>query len=95
MAAINELINQIRDEALRSRIEQEMNRMQKRQKFGLVYENHEPECAILPDVVIRRGTKVARRTGKIDCIYTVQCLEDKFAVCVPEGADDTMAERSS
>ena len=93
MAAINELINQIRDEALRSRIEQEMNRMQKRQKFGLVYENHEPECAILPDVVIRRGTKVARRTGKIDCIYTVQCIEDKFAVCVPEGADDTMTER--
>lgn len=93
MAAINELINQIRDEALRSRIEQEMNRMQKRQKFGLVYENHEPECAILPDVVIRRGTKVARRTGKIDCIYTVQCLEDKFAVCVPEGADDAEAER--
>ncbi len=93
MAAINELINQIKDEALRSRIEQEMNRMQKRQKFGLVYENHEPECAILPDVVIRRGTKVARRTGKIDCIYTVQCLEDKFAVCLPEGADDAMTER--
>ncbi len=67
--------------------------MQKRQKFGLVYENHEPECAILPDVVIRRGTKVARRTGKIDCIYTVQCLEDKFAVCLPEGADDAVTER--
>lgn len=93
MAAINDLINQIQDEALRTRIEQEMERMQKRQKFGLVYENHEPECAMLPDVKIRRGTKVTRRMGKISKVYKVQGIEGDTAVCTHDGADDAEPER--
>ena len=93
MAAINELISQIKDEALRTRIEQEMERMQKRQKFGLVYENHEPECAMLPDVKIRRGTKVTRRMGKISQVYKVQGIEGDTAVCTPDGVDDAKPER--
>ena len=92
MAVINDLIGQIQDEALRTRLEQEMERMQKRQKFGLVYENHEPECAILPDVKIRRGSKVARRTGKIGHIYKVQVIEGDMAICIPVGADDAKTE---
>ena len=93
MAAIKDLINQIQDEALRTRIEQEIGRMQKRQKFGLVYENHEPECAMLPDVKIRRGTKVARRMGKIEKVYQVQKIDGDVAVCTPCGADDAESER--
>ena len=92
MAAINDLINQIQNEALRTRIEQEMECMQQKQDFGLVYENHEPECAMLPDVKIRRGTKVARRAGKIDRVYKVRDIEGGAAVCIPEGGGDAGAE---
>ena len=40
MAAINELINQIEDKALRDRIADEVARMNKQKKFGLVFEEH-------------------------------------------------------
>lgn len=44
MAAINDLIAQIQDAKLRNKIEQEVNRMNKQKKFGLVFEEHLPEC---------------------------------------------------
>lgn len=44
MAAINDLIAQIQDAELRNKIEQEVNRMNKQKKFGLVFEEHLPEC---------------------------------------------------
>ena len=44
MAAINDLIAQIQDVELRNKIEQEVNRMNKQKKFGLVFEEHLPEC---------------------------------------------------
>ena len=47
MAAINDLINQIEDPELRSRIQQEVDRMNKQKKFGLVFEEHLPECTPL------------------------------------------------
>ena len=40
MAAINDLINQIEDKELRTRIEQELNKLTKQKKFGLVFEEH-------------------------------------------------------
>ena len=39
MAAINDLIAQIQDAELRNKIEQEVNRMNKQKKFGLVLKN--------------------------------------------------------
>lgn len=38
MAAINDLISQIQDESLRNRIQEEVNKMTKQKKFGLVFE---------------------------------------------------------
>lgn len=43
MAAINDLIAQIKDEDLRLRIEAEVKRLLKQKKFGLVFEDHMPE----------------------------------------------------
>lgn len=43
MAAINDLIAQIRDDELRLRIEAELRRVVKHKKFGLVFEDHLPE----------------------------------------------------
>lgn len=43
MAAINDLVAQIKDEALRQQIEAELKRVMKYKKFGLVFEDHLPE----------------------------------------------------
>ena len=43
MAAINDLIAQIKDDDLRSRIDAELKRLLKQKKFGLVFEDHMPE----------------------------------------------------
>ena len=43
MAAINDLIEQIDDEGLRQRINEELRRLLKQKKFGLVFEEHQPE----------------------------------------------------
>ncbi|MBR1548374.1 MAG: hypothetical protein IJ637_06585, partial [Prevotella sp.] len=43
MSAINDLIAQIEDEGLRQRIDTEVKRLLKQKKFGLVFEEHQPE----------------------------------------------------
>lgn len=43
MAAINDLKEQIEDEGLRQRINEELRRLLKQKKFGLVFEEHQPE----------------------------------------------------
>ena len=43
MAAINDLIAQIRDDALRQQIEAELRKVMKHKRFGLVFEDHLPE----------------------------------------------------
>lgn len=82
MAAINDLLRQVPDRALRERLEQEFGRLSKNKKFGLVFEEHIPECTPLYDVAIRRGSKVAKKTCRIDDIYTVMKLNGETAVCL-------------
>ena len=71
MALLQDLIQQIDDPALRERILQETNKLVKQKKFGLVFEEHLPECTPLYDVPIRVGSKVARKIGYVSDIYTV------------------------
>ena len=47
MAQLDDLIRQIEDPALRERIQKEVNKMTKQKKFGLVFEEHLPECTLL------------------------------------------------
>ena len=39
----------------------EIARLTKKKRFGLVFENHLPDNVVMPEVAIRRGTKVALR----------------------------------
>ena len=43
MAAIDDLISQIENRALRDRLKSEVERIAKEKKFGLVFEEHLPE----------------------------------------------------
>lgn len=82
MAAIHDLLAQVQDEALRERIEQEINRMAKTKKFGLVFEEHMPECTTLYDVKIKKGSSVAKKTGAVNVIYEIAEILDGKATCV-------------
>lgn len=90
MAAINELLRQITDITLRERLTEEVNRISKNKKFGLVFEEHVPECTPLYGVPVRRGSTVARKTGKMNEIYTVKMLDDEAAVCEEKVSLETM-----
>lgn len=92
MAAINDLISQIQDETLRNRIQEEVSKMSKQKKFGLVFEEHMPESTPLYDMPIKRGCNVMRRDSKDDkSIYVVLEVEDDTAVCVkPEQKDEAV-----
>ena len=82
MAAIDDLVVQIADEKLRARIQDELKKISSQKKFGLVFEEHLPECTPLYDVPIKRGSQVALKTGKIDEVYKVIDIVDGKALCI-------------
>lgn len=92
MAAINDLISQIQDETLRNRIQEEVSKMAKQKKFGLVFEEHMPESTPLYDMPVKRGCNVMLRDSKDDkAIYVVLKVEGNTAVCVkPEQKDEAV-----
>lgn len=92
MAAINDLISQIQDETLRNRIQEEVSKMAKQKKFGLVFEEHMSESTPLYDMPIKRGCNVMLRDSKDDkAIYVVLKVEGDTAVCVkPEQKDEAV-----
>ena len=74
MALLQDLIQQIDDPVLRERIMQETDKLVKQKKFGLVFEEHLPECTPLYDVPIRVGCKVALKTGYVSDIRSTGIL---------------------
>lgn len=81
MALLQDLIKQIDDETLRQRIMAEVSKLSKQKKFGLVFEEHLPECTPLYDVEIRRDSKVALKTGQVSDIYIVRSIDGDKALC--------------
>lgn len=81
MALLQDLIQQIDDPTLRERILQETNKLVKQKKFGLVFEEHLPECTPLYDVPVRVGAKVALKTGYVSDIYTVIKIDGNNVLC--------------
>ncbi|MDE6798239.1 MAG: hypothetical protein K2J36_09550 [Ruminococcus sp.] len=81
MALLQDLIRQIDDLALRERIMQETDKLLKQKKFGLVFEEHLPECTPLYDIPIRIGTTVALKTGYVNDVYTVIKINGTDVLC--------------
>lgn len=82
MAAINDLIRQIEDKYLRDRLQQEVARLSKQKKFGLVFEDHIPECTPLYGVAVRKGSLVAVKGEDIRDVYFVSAISDGRAAIV-------------
>ena len=82
MAAINELISRIEDTELRASIQSEVNKLTSQKKFGLVFEDHIPECTPLYDVPIRAGSLVAPKSGSVQDLYMVTSVKGEKAICI-------------
>ena len=93
MAALNDLINQVEDKALRERLMQEATRLTKQKKFGLIFEEHIPECTPLYGIGIKRGSTVAKKTGAINDVYRVTSIDGETATCLrlASGESETVA----
>lgn len=86
---LNDLVSQIEDKALRERIAAEVEKMNKQKKFGLVFEEHLPECTPLWDIPVKKGSKVALKAGSVNDYYTVLKIEAGIATCVNKEKSET------
>jgi adenine-specific DNA-methyltransferase len=82
MALIEDLVNRIDDIELRQRIKTEVDKLSKRKKFGLVFEEHLPEFTSLYDVDIKVGNTVALKDSKATETYTVQSIENHVVTVI-------------
>ncbi len=81
MALLQDLIAQIEDAQLRERILAETNKLLKQKKFGLVFEEHLPECTPLYDIPVTVGSTVALKTGYVNDIYIVLSIDGDDVQC--------------
>lgn len=81
MSALKDLISQIENPELRSRVQQEVDRLLGQKKFGLVFEDHLPEAVQLAEAPIRRGSRVALRTASPSDAMIVKAIDGDKATC--------------
>src|SRR3954468_3024578 len=90
MAWLDELVDQITDASLRQKIQAGLTELKRRQRFGLVFEEHVPETTALPGLPIQVGSVVQCRddlgTGNN---YRVTAIDGRSrASLAPEQGDD-------
>ena len=84
MSTLRDLIEKIEDPVLRERIMEETKKIMDRKTFGLVFEDHQPECTPLYEVPIKVGSAVTPKNSYISDVYKVIKIEDGCAVCINE-----------
>ena len=62
MARIDDLLTQITDKSLRQKLQAALTDMKRRQRFGLVFEEHVPETSALIHFPVTVGAVVQRRS---------------------------------
>lgn len=85
MAAIHDLIRQIDDPQLRSRLTSEWAAATRHRKFGLVFERHLPEVLPMFDAKPKRGDLACLRQGSLAKVgSSAESVGDygRFAACV-------------
>lgn len=84
MAAIDDLIDQIENKALRDRIKSETNKLTEVKKFGMTFEQHMPEKTPIFSAKIRVGSKVILKSEikSFSNIWNVVSIEEGMATCI-------------
>jgi adenine-specific DNA-methyltransferase len=91
MARIEEKIAEIANADLRQAIAEEVAKLKKRTRFGLVFEEHQPEVVPIFGTRIKRDERVALKTGNLADIWRVLSIKDGQAHCEKERGDDREA----
>lgn len=81
---IQELLNEIGDERLKTRLSAAIGELRKIKKFGLVFEEHIPELLPIYSAKIRGQARVARKNGKLTENFIVQRVANGVATVKPE-----------
>ena len=87
MAALNELIDKIENPELRAQIQEAANKLAKQKKFGLVFEEHLPECTPLYDIPVKKGATVSVKSKSVNETYKVLKIENGKAWCMPKSGN--------
>ena len=99
MASIlDSLIARVADEQLRAELQSAVADMRKVTDYGLVFEAHLPETVRLPNQPIRRGVKVALRSGTDGSLFEVQEVDGDAVtirrLCRPDSTTLSIQERT-
>lgn len=81
MARLEDKISEIIDADLRHTIADEVAQLKKRTRFGLVFEEHQPEVVEVHNVDVKRGERVALRAGSLVDIWRVLSVKAGIAHC--------------
>lgn len=91
MAEIDDLVGQVADEALREKLKEAVKRMNEQKQFGLVFQEHLPECTPLYDVPIRKNCLAVKRSGgtvKVNEVYVVLNIKGSTTICIPKAGGE-------
>ncbi|MFN8519589.1 MAG: site-specific DNA-methyltransferase [Chloroflexota bacterium] len=77
------LLDKVQDEALRTALQTQIDRLRQRRSFGLVFEHHIPERVRLPQHPIRVGSQVVSRDADDSPTWEVVALDGREATLVP------------
>ncbi|MEX2139013.1 MAG: DNA methyltransferase [Pirellulales bacterium] len=88
MARLDDLVAQVADKSLRQKLESALADMKRRQRFGLVFEEHIPETSALLGFPVVVGATVQRRTTlEGQQLYQVKSVNGRGKVVIePEGS---------
>jgi adenine-specific DNA-methyltransferase len=81
---IAELLNQIQDSSVRSRLAVAIAELKKTKTFGLSYEQHLPELIPVFSAPIRKGVRVCLKRGALTDTFTVKRVVNGTATLIPE-----------
>jgi adenine-specific DNA-methyltransferase len=84
MSVISDLIDKVNDPDLRARLNEEVTRIQKQKKFGLVFEEHLPEATPLYDAAISVGSLVSLKDKEFKEFFRVKHINGDTLICERE-----------
>ena len=95
MARIEEKIAEIADPALRKIIGEEVAKLKKHTRFGLVFEEHQPEVVPIYGKRVKRGERVALKTGNLSEIWRVVSVAEGQVLCELEKGGKSVGTRKT
>ncbi|MDG6970652.1 MAG: site-specific DNA-methyltransferase [Nitrososphaerota archaeon] len=86
MARLNDAVARIRDARVRAEVEEALQELLKKKRFGLVFEEHVPETTLVQTLPVRQGSLVVRRDDPdATTVYRVMSIDDGTGLLTPEG----------